>query len=152
MGVVEGIHLAHPEGADTDSVERVRVHAGRGPVGDRHFRADGTEPNEPGMGHDLTLIEAEALEGLASDAGIALEPGEHLRNVVTRGVALNDLVGKPFRVGDVRCVGVDPCHPCRHLERLTKPGVLKGLAGRGGLRADVVRGGEIAVGDRVEPL
>ena len=72
--------------------------------------------------------------------------------MVTRGIGLNDLVGRPFRVGAVRCVGIEPCDPCRHLEWLTKPGVLKGLAGRGGLRADVVSGGEIALGDPVEAL
>jgi MOSC domain-containing protein YiiM len=105
------------------------------------------------MGRDLTLIEAEALEELAAGAGIELEPGEHMRNVVTRGVRLDDLIGRPFRVGPVRCVGVEPCHPCRRLERLTgRTGVLKGLAGRGGLRADVVRGGELAVGDPVEAI
>ena len=88
----------------------------------------------------------------AGDAGIELGYGEARRNVVTRGVDLNGLVGKPFRVGELRCVGVEPCDPCRHLERLTKPGVLRGLVGRGGLRADVVRGGEIAVGDSVEAI
>jgi MOSC domain-containing protein YiiM len=153
MGVVEGIFLVGPKGAVTDEVERVRVVAGRGPEGDRHFRGPRARANEEGMGRDLTLIEAEAVEALASDAGIDLEAGEHLRNVVTRGVRLDDLVGRPFRVGAVRCVGVEPCHPCRRLERLTgRTGVLKALAGRGGLRADVVRGGEIALGDPVEAI
>jgi MOSC domain-containing protein YiiM len=153
MGVVEGIFLVGPKGADTDEVERVRVVAGRGPEGDRHFRGPRARANEEGMGRDLTLIEAEAVEALARSAGIELDPGEHLRNVVTRGVRLDDLIGRPFRVGPVRCVGVEPCHPCRRLERLTgRTGVLKGLAGRGGLRADVVRGGEIALGDPVEAI
>ncbi|MFL5781348.1 MAG: MOSC domain-containing protein [Thermoleophilaceae bacterium] len=153
MGVVEGIFLVAPKGADTDEVERVRVVAGRGPEGDRHFRGPRARANEEGMGRDLTLIEAEAVEALAREAGIELDPGEHMRNVVTRGVRLDDLIGKPFRVGPVRCVGVEPCHPCRRLERLTgRTGVIKGLAGRGGLRADVVRSGEIAVGDEVEPV
>ena len=153
MGAVEGIFLVGARGADREAVKRVRVLAGRGPEGDRHFRGERARPNEEGMGRDLTLIEAEALEGLAGGAGIELEPGEHLRNVVTRGVRLDDLIGKPFRVGGVRCVGVEPCHPCRRLERHTgRSGLLKGLAGRGGLRADVVRGGEIAVGDAVEPI
>jgi MOSC domain-containing protein YiiM len=67
-------------------------------------------------------------------------------------VRLNDLVGKPFRVGDLRCLGVELCEPCRHLASLTHPGVLKGLVHRGGLRADVVAGAEIAVGDAVEEL
>ena len=153
MGAVEGIFLVGAKGAERDAVERVRVVAGRGPEGDRHFRGARARPNEEGMGRDLTLIEAEALEGLAAGAGIELEAGEHLRNVVTRGVSLDDLIGRPFRVGDVRCVGVEPCHPCRRLERHTgRSGLLKGLAGRGGLRADVVRGGEIAVGDVVEAV
>jgi MOSC domain-containing protein YiiM len=152
-GVVEGLFLAHPKGAVADAVERVRVVAGRGPERDRHFRGPRAAANEDGMGRDLTLIEAEALDELAAGAGIELAPGEHLRNVVTRGVRLDDLVGRPFRVGGVRCVGVEPCHPCRRLERLTgRSGLLKGLAGRGGLRADVVRGGELAVGDPVEPV
>ena len=152
-GVVAGIVLAHAEGADNDRVERVRVHAGRGPEGDRHFVPEDREPNEPGSGDDLTLIEAEAVEGLAADTGIDLTDGRHLRNVVTRGIALNDLVGKPFRVGAVRCVGVELCHPCRRLARHTGEfGVLRGLVNRGGLRADVVTGGEIAVGDPVEAV
>lgn len=150
-GTVEGIYLAAEHEAPTAPVERVRVVAGRGPEGDRHYRGEPLEPNEPGIGHDLTLIEAEAVEALA-ERGIELTAGEARRNVVTRGVALNDLVGRPFRVGEVRCVGVEPCDPCRHLERLTRPGVLRGLAGRGGLSADVVAGGEIARGDPVEPL
>jgi MOSC domain-containing protein YiiM len=146
-GTVEDLVLGHAEGVANDRVQSVRVVAGQGPEGDRHFA-----PHEPGNGDDLTLIEAEAVEGLLADTGIDLTDGRHLRNVVTRGIALNDLVGKPFRVGEVRCVGVEPCHPCRHLERMTENGVLKGLAGRGGLRADVVTGGEIAVGDEVEEL
>lgn len=146
-GTVEGLVLAHPKGASADQVRNVRVHPGCGPEGDRHFA-----PHEPGNGDDLTLIEAEALEGLLADTGIDLRDGRHLRNVVTRGIALNDLVGKPFRVGAVRCVGVERCDPCRPLERMTEKGVLKGLVNRGGLRADVVSGGEIAVGDPVEEL
>src|SRR5437879_39610 len=132
MGHVEGIYLAPESEAPTAPVERVLVVAGRGAEGDRKYRPDGEPPAEPGTGRDLTLIEAEAVEALAAETGIVLGPGEARRNVVTRGVDLNDLVGKPFRVGAVRCVGVEPCHPCRHMERLTKPGVLRGLAGRGG--------------------
>jgi MOSC domain-containing protein YiiM len=151
MGSVEGIYLAAEHEQATVPAERATLVPGRGLEGDRHYRG-GTERNEPGSGHDLTLIEAEAVEALASEAGIQLPAGDARRNVVTRGVALNDLVGRAFRVGEVRCVGVEPCDPCRHLERLTQPGVLRGLVGRGGLAADVVEGGEIAVGDPVEPL
>ena len=147
MGTVEGLVIGHAEGVANDRVSRVRVVAEHGVEGDRHFG-----PHEPGNGDDLTLIEAEALEGLREDTGIDLGDGRHLRNVVTRGIRLNDLVGKPFRVGEVRCVGVERCDPCRHLERMTENGVLRGLVNRGGLRADVVQGGRIVVGDVVEEL
>lgn len=68
---------------------------------------------------------------------------------MTRGVALNHLVGREFTIGDVTLRGVRPCEPCGHLERLTRPGVLKGLIHRGGLRAVVVSGGVIRVGDAI---
>jgi MOSC domain-containing protein YiiM len=153
-GTVESIHIAPRAEEQTEAVEAVEVVAGRGIEGDRYFRAhgDGTFHQAEKHGQDLTLIEAEAIEGLARDTGIELEPGEPRRNVVTRGVALNDLVGRRFTVGEVEAVGNRLCDPCNHLEKLTEPGVLKGLVDRGGLRADVVRGGRIAVGDAVREL
>ena len=151
MGTVESINTAAERAEPTHDVERITVHPGRGPEGDRKFRpAD--DPNQPGDGRDLTLVEAEAVEGLAEDTGIVLEPRETRRNVVTRGIALNDLVGRRFRVGAVECYGVELCEPCSHLESLTQPGVLRGLVHRAGLSADVLSGGEIAVGDPVEAL
>ncbi|MGH2978793.1 MAG: MOSC domain-containing protein [Solirubrobacterales bacterium] len=153
-GTVESIHIAPRAEEDTDAVESVAVVAGRGIEGDRYFRTDGsgTFHEADKHGQDLTLIEAEAIEGLAADTGIELAPGESRRNVVTRGVALNDLVGRRFTVGEVEAVGNRLCDPCNHLEKLTRPGVLKGLVERGGLRADVVRGGAIRVGDEVREL
>jgi MOSC domain-containing protein YiiM len=153
-GTVESIHIAARAEEDTRPVEAVTVVAGQGIEGDRYFRPDGsgTFHEEDKHGQDLTLIEAEAIEGLAADTGIELGPGEARRNVVTRGVALNDLVGRRFTVGEVEAVGNRLCDPCSHLEKLTQPGVLKGLVERGGLRADVVRGGRVAVGDAVREL
>ena len=139
-GTVESIHVAAAKAAPVEPADRIRV-TGEGVEGDRKF----------GQGN-VTLVEAEAIEGLAADTGIQLAPGESRRQVTTRGIGLNELVGRRFRVGTVEAVGVEQCHPCRHLEKLTAPGVLKGLVDRGGLRADVVRGGEIAVGDAVEDL
>ena len=71
------------------------------------------------------------------------------RQVVVRGVRLNDLVGKRFRVSDVECAGVELCEPCLHLEELTRPGMIKALVHRAGINADIVSGGTIRVGDRV---
>ena len=153
-GTVVGIHIAPGPEQATHAVETATVVAGRGIEGDRYFRAEGDGTfYEPGKdGQDLTLIEAEASEGLAADTGIELDHGEARRNVVTRGVALNDLVGRRFAVGEVEAVGSRLCDPCSHLEKVTQPGVLKGLVDRGGLRADVVRGGAIRVGDEVREL
>jgi len=123
--------------------------AGRGIRGDRYYRGQGTWSE---IDRDLTLFEAEALEGLLADTGIELAPNEIRRNVMTRGVALNDLVGRRFRVGEIEGVGVELCQPCSHLQKLTRPGVLRGLVDRGGLRANVVRGGAIRIGDEVEDL
>jgi MOSC domain-containing protein YiiM len=125
--------LPHP-------VEAVDVTA-EGIVGDRY-----------GNTRDLTLIGAEALEGLLADTGIELSAAESRRQVLTRGIRLNDLVGERFAVGGVECVGQEWCEPCSHLQSVTQPGVLSGLVHRGGLRADIVSGGRIAVGDTVAPL
>jgi len=112
--------------------------AGKGLRGDRHFRADGAKP-----GQALTLIEAEALED------VGLTGAQSRRQMVVRGVRLNDLVGRRFRVGDVECAGVELCEPCRHLQRLTRPGIIKDLIHRGGLNADILTDGQIHVGDQV---
>lgn len=128
-------------------VERARAVAGRGLEGDRNFLADG-DP-EPNRDADLTLIATEALDALAEETGIHLTAAESRRNLLTLGVDLNALVGRRFLVGTVECEGIELCEPCRHLEGLTQPGVLRGLVHRGGLRAAILRDGAIGVGDPV---
>jgi MOSC domain-containing protein YiiM len=142
-GRVEAIYLAAEHEGPPELREAVTAVPGGGLEGDRHFGQDA---------HDLTLIEAEAIEGMAADTGIDLPARDARRQVVTRGVSLNDLVGKRFRVGAIECVGEELCEPCRHLESLTQPGVLRGLVHRGGLCAEVLSRGEIAVGDPIETL
>jgi hypothetical protein len=151
-GIVDSIFVAAAAGAPPAPVPHANAVPGRGLEGDRYFAGDGTFFEERKSGQDLTLIEAEAIEGLAREDGIELGPGESRRNVVTRGIGLNDLVGRRFAVGEVECVGQRLCDPCSHLEKATQAGVLKGLVNRGGLRADVVSGGRISVGDRVSDL
>ena len=112
-------------------------------------RASTTGRPRPEPGQSLTLIAAEALEGLREDTGIELSHEASRRNVLTRGIDLNALVGRRFTVGGVECEGVELCEPCNTLAKLTERGVLRGLVHRGGLRADIVAGGEIAVGDPV---
>ena len=149
-GLIEAIVIGARRAGTLAHVDRVRVHAGHGVEGDRHFRPYPSPDDE--RGRDLTLIEAEALEALEREEGVSLAAHEARRNVVTRGISLNDLVGRRFRVGELECIGVELCEPCSHLASLTRPQVLSGLVHRGGLRADVVRGGSIADGDEVAPL
>jgi MOSC domain-containing protein YiiM len=144
-GRVESIFLAPARGETPAPVERVRALARRGLEGDRYFEPAGHA--EPGRA--LTLIQLEALEALAAERGIELAPGASRRQVHTRGIDLNALVGKRFRVGEVECEGIELCEPCRHLESLTQPGVIKGLTHRGGLNAALLSDGEISVGDRL---
>jgi len=127
----------------------VKAATGRGIEGDRYFEGIGAWSNHPGEGREITLVEMEALESLALEKKIELKPSETRRNLVTRGVPLNHLVGKEFQVGDVRLVGIRLCEPCQYLEEMTIKGVLTGLIHRGGLRANVLTGGVIRVGDSV---
>lgn len=127
-------------------VTEVRAVPGRGLEGDRYFYK---KPKQ--TPRDLTLIAAEALEAFAAEAATELTPAESRRNVLTRGVPLNDLVGQEFAVGPVRVRGVELCEPCGHLRRLTGKPVLPGMVGRGGLRCAILTEGRIAVGDPVAP-
>jgi MOSC domain-containing protein YiiM len=127
-------------------VEHVRAVAGHGLEGDRNFDLRGVAPDE-----ELTLIAAEALEDLRADTGIELSHEASRRNLLTRGIDLNALVGRRFAVGKVLCEGIELCEPCLHLQSLTEPGVLRGLVHRGGLRASLLETGTISVGDAVRP-
>jgi MOSC domain-containing protein YiiM len=147
-GVVEQITISPKPHALPSPVKQIEVVPGQGPRGDRKFAPKPMRRK----GKDLTLIEAEALEGLRTDTGIDLTHEESRRNVLTRGIRLNDLVGRRFRVGEVECEGVVLNEPCTHLESITYPGVQDGLENRGGLRANVLRGGTINVGDEVAEL
>lgn len=142
-GVVIEIHIApEPEGP-THAVGQITVEVGHGVVGDRHYAPDGLA--EPG--HALTLIEAEAIDAAnAEHDELELTGAESRRQVLTRGISLNDLVGKRFSVGEVVCEGVELCEPCNHLQKITGKPVLRAMVHRAGLNAAVLEGGEIAVG------
>jgi len=146
-GVVVEINISPRNEQLPEPVERVRAVPAHGLEGDRYFASAPREESE--RDRDLTLIATEALEALTEETGIELTAAASRRNVLTRGVELNDLVGRAFRVGEVECEGIELCEPCSHLQGLTRPGVLRGLVHRGGLRAAIRRGGEIAVGDPV---
>ena len=142
VGVVEAILTAPDAEQPLRRREAVEAVAGRGLRGDRYFDGRGTFSG-PGRGYELTLVEAERLDALD------LPWEEARRNIVTSGLSLSGLVGHRFTIGEVVCVGRRLAEPCAHLERLTRPGLLRPLVHRAGLRADILAGGTISVGDRV---
>jgi len=153
-GTVEGLFVAGSAGASMREVEQAVAIAGRGLEGDRYAAGAGTfTPADPALkGYDLTLIESEVIDGMRPSAEGRLARGEARRNIVTSGIDLNALVGRTFAVGEVMCFGQRLCEPCSHLERLTKPGVLKQLVHRGGLRADIITDGVVKRGDPIRPV
>jgi len=147
--VVVSLHIAPNGAAPMQTLGSVKAMAGRGLDGDRYYNLSGTYSNHPGAGRQVTLIEIEAIEALRREYKIALAAGTARRNIVTRGVALNHFVEREFRVGEVTLRGTRLCEPCLHLEKLTQAGTMRGLIHRGGLRAEIIVGGIIRVGDPI---
>jgi len=147
-GAVEALlTAAHAEDA-MQTHRGVELHAGRGIVGDRYFDGAGTFSASEKHGQQLTLIEGEVLDALRDD-GLHLTPVDARRNIVTRGIDLNALVGREFQIGTARCIGRRLCEPCSHLQRLTGTALLRAMVHRGGLRADILTSGTVHVGDAI---
>ena len=144
-GRVEAIYIAAEHGQLPHAVESIRAVAGKGLEGNRYF--DTGKPEQ-----ELTLIEAEQLERVAVEDGLSIEATPTGRNVLTRGVDLNALVGKRFRVGELECRGIELCEPCTTFEANTAPGAIKAFVHRAGLNAEILVGGELRPGDAIRPL
>lgn len=148
MGRLVAIFVTPEKTGELQETEQVTAIVGKGLEGDRYCAGHGTfSKGDPA--NEVTLIETEAIDALERDYDIKLSPAETRRNLVTEGIALNHFVGKDFRIGAVALRGIRLCEPCGHLEKLTVEGVERGLRHRGGLRAQVVTGGTIQVGDAV---
>jgi hypothetical protein len=150
-GDVIGIYISEIKTGPMQPVVTATALPGRGLQGDRYAAKAGTfTPRSDRLrGYDLTLIESEALERVTFPDGSHLTAPESRRNVVTRGIDLNALVGREFTIGSVRALGQRLCEPCVHLQRLTRPGVIAGLVHQGGLRANILTEGEICLGDPI---
>jgi MOSC domain-containing protein YiiM len=145
VGTVAAILITATAEAPLSRVDEAEALAGRGLAGDRYAAGRGTFSG-PGRGYELTLVAAEVLDE------IQLSWEQARRNIVTRGISLNGLVGRRFRIGSVECVGRRLAEPCAHLEKLARPGLLRPLVHRGGLRADIIKGGVIRLGDEIEAI
>jgi MOSC domain-containing protein YiiM len=144
-GRVEAIFISAQRGDLSHPVESVQAVAGKGLEGNRYF--DTGRPHQ-----ELTLIEAEQLEYALAEHGLEIDAAATGRNLLTRGVDLNALVGKRFRVGNAECRGLELCEPCTTLEGRTAPGAIKALVHRAGLNAEILVGGELLPGDEIAPL
>jgi MOSC domain-containing protein YiiM len=151
-GVVQGLYIATESDAPMQRFSTIEAVAGVGLAGDRYATGKGHFSTPGRLGQQVTLFEAEALEQAAHETDVYLEPQEPRRNIVTRGVDLNALVGRRFAVGDAELVGRRLAEPCSHLQRTTPAGTLRALVHRGGLRADILVGGTLAVGDAIRAL
>lgn len=149
-GLIEAIYTSAERHGDIVACEAVQLKSGRGIVGDRFFGVSRTQP-----GRNLTLIAAEAIAAAGAELGIRIAPEAARRNLVTRGVDLNALVGKTFRLGNILCRGIEPCDPCivlgRHLATatLTPATIIRAFAQRGGLRVAVLGDGVLRCGDSI---
>lgn len=151
QGSLQGVFIAPEESADIQSVESVEVIKGKGLKGDRYFLGTGTFSEKEGTGREVTLISQEAIDAVNQETNIPLTAEQSRRNLLTVGVPLNHLVGKRFRIGDVVLEGKRLCEPCDDLAKSTGYGkpIITALLHRAGLRADIIEGGEIHVGDRI---
>jgi len=147
-GTIVAINIASAAEAPMRSVDEAHAVPGKGLEGDRYFLRQGTY-YKPQPDRELTLVEAEAIEAFRDDFKIDFDLAATRRNVVTRGVPLNHLVGKEFWIGEVKARGLRLCEPCSHLQSLSHPKVLPGLVHRGGLRAQILSEGTIRVGATV---
>jgi MOSC domain len=151
-GSLVAIYIARAAEGGMVPLTEVRAVPGKGLEGDRYFFGEGTFSSMRSAGQEVTLLAIEMLEWLERERGIQLRPDEPRRNLITKGLSLNDLVGKVFRVGPVHLKGMRLAEPCDHLQRLTQPGVVKGLLHRAGLRADVLNEGILRVGDEISDV
>jgi MOSC domain-containing protein YiiM len=151
-GRLLAICIASDRCATLHTVEQAEALAGQGLAGDRYARQQGTySKGGASPDREVTLIEIEAIEAIQRECAIELAPAASRRNLVTRGVPLNHLIGQEFTIGDVVLRGIRLCEPCGHLEKLTElKGVKDALVHRGGLRAQVVRSGMLRVGDIIQ--
>jgi MOSC domain-containing protein YiiM len=149
VGKLVGIYTTNEAAKPLEASTELEAIEGVGLDGDRYASAVGTYSNRPAPHRQVTLVEREVIAAVNDEDGIELAENETRRNLVTEGVPLHHLIGRTFRVGDVVLLGVKSCPPCAHLEKLTRPGVRAALENRGGLRAEIVHGGTLRIGDEI---
>ena len=145
MAKVFKLGIAANNNQPIKEVNSIEVLTNKGIVGDRHFH----ESNDPY--NQLSLIESENIDDYNIKFGLNIPYIDFRRNVVTKGIKLNDLIGKKFKVGNVELVAIELCRPCRHLtEMLEQKNILKEFMRKGGLRCQILTSSKINIGDKIE--
>jgi len=145
MSKVFKLGITDKNNSEIKEVASIEVLANKGVVGDRHF----DDFNDPYC--QLSLIESENIDYYNSKYGLNIPYINFRRNIVTKGIKLNELIGKKIKVGDVSIEGIDLCRPCRHLtEMLDQENILKEFLRRGGLRCQILSSAKIKVGDQIK--
>ena len=141
------IGIAENDNQKIDNVESIEVVKDKGIVGDRHFQ----EFNDPY--NQLSLIESENIDYYNNKYKLNIPYIDFRRNIVTKGIELNDLIGKKIQIGDVLIEGIDLCRPCRHLsEKLNQDNIIKEFLRRGGLRCRILSSSKININDEIKVL
>lgn len=142
---VEAIYIAREASGPMEYLHEASLVAGRGIEGDRYYTEQGTfsEKLKDEPDREVTLIEAEEIEKFNAEVGLSLNYGDMRRNIITRGIRLNDLVDKEFQVGKVKLRGIRLCEPCDHLAKLVDSRILPNMVHRSGLRACILNDGSL---------
>ncbi|MDI3309156.1 MAG: MOSC domain-containing protein [Acetobacteraceae bacterium] len=153
LGVIAHLHIAARAFLPMRGMEAIELVAGKGIVGDRYMLGveQGFYSEKPEPGRQITLFEEEALDCIRRDYGIEMTPEEHRRNVTTRGVPLNHLVGRQFWLGECLLEATRLSVPCRHIEAILEKPVFDPMVHRSGLNCRILRGGVVRVGDPIRP-
>ena len=150
MSLVVEILTSPSPASPMEARDSVRAIPGRGLEGDRYFAGSGTfSPHPQRPDFEITLIEQEKIAAFAAESGLPFCARQARRNIVTKGVDLNLLAGREFRIGEVLLRGIRLCEPCSYLSKSTFPEVLQGLVHKAGLRTQILSQGVLHVGDRI---
>jgi MOSC domain-containing protein YiiM len=151
-GKVIGIYITKKHGDPTISVDHAHLIPGKGIKGDRYFEYLENPGRDLKTGRQITLIESEVLETMWQVDGVELLPGQTRRNIVTKGIPLNNLVDCEFTIGEVILRGVRLCEPCQYLADRTDQRILRSMVHKGGLRADIISEGTVHVNDQISTI
>ena len=145
MGTVLKLGISRLNNKNIDEVDSIEVLANKGVIGDRHFK----EFNDPYC--QLSLIESENIDYYNNKYGLNIPYINFRRNIVTKGIRLNELIGKKLKIGNAKAEGIDLCRPCRHLsEKLGRFDIIKEFLRKGGIRCQILNDGKISLSDQIK--